>query len=375
MRPGLFLKDKCLLLLLHLVCMCGLWVYLRLTGYGRTYIVLVLAIWVLVLAIWLSASYFQRRRFFREAAQILEKMDRRYLLGELLPKSFQLEDILYREMICKSNKSVIERIHSLEEEQQAYREYMENWVHEIKAPIANISLLCENRRKHLPEVLAGDEAETGMKAQTDGGAGWREAPAGNGGRDYRADFTTISLENGKIENCVDMVLYYARSEEVYKDYLIREVELGEVVREVLDRNRLALMAAHVRVEVDCGEHVCTDRKWVAFILNQLLLNSVKYAGTEPLFQIGARRGEGGVLLTFADNGVGICQEELPRIFEKGFTGSNGRNHDRSTGMGLYLCRKLCDKLGIGIRVRSRYGQGTQVILEFPVNRYITAMDK
>ena len=77
-----------------------------------------------------------------------------------------------------------------------------------------------------------------------------------------------------------------------------------------------------------------------------------------------------MILVLEDNGTGIPAEELSRIFEKGFTGSNGRNHERSTGMGLYLCRKLCDKLGIGIRAWSEYGMGTRMFLEFPISNYI-----
>ena len=115
----------------------------------------------------------------------------------------------------------------------------------------------------------------------------------------------------------------------------------------------------------------TDRKWIAFILNQMLLNSVKYRREQPVFYIYTERGKNGVVLVLEDNGAGIRQEEIPRIFEKGFTGSNGRSHERSTGMGLYLCRKLCGRLGIGIRAESEYGKGTKMFLEFPISNYIS----
>ena len=243
-----FLRDKSLLLLLHLVCMCVTMGFLSMTGYGKANIILILIFWIMLLFIWLLATYLQRRKYFREMEQILEKVNQRYLLGELLPDSFRLEDRLYREMIRKSNKSVIERIRQMEDEWRDYREYIESWVHEIKAPITSISLLCENRR----HSLSAEDSKGIME-----------------------DFYTIVLENQKIENYVDMALYYARSENVYKDYLIQETSLDEVVCEVLNKNRLLLIQNHVSADVDCEDKVYTDRKWIAFILNQMIQNSVK----------------------------------------------------------------------------------------------------
>lgn len=335
-----FLKDRCLLLILQGVCMCLLAAFLRLTGYEAANTGLILIFWTLILLVWLGTVYIQRKAYFLEAGQILEKTDQRYLLGELLPDSFRLEDKLYREMIRRSNKSVIERIRQIEEEQKDYKEYIESWVHEVKAPITSISLICENGRRR-----------------------WGKEGASEA-------FGTACLENQRLENYVDMVLYYARSEEVYKDYLIQETNLQEAAYEVLEKNRLLLIQNQVRAEVSAKEMVYTDRKWIVFILNQLLLNSVKYRSERPILRIGAQKGKNGVTLVLEDNGTGIRQEELSRIFEKGFTGSNGRNHERATGMGLYLCRKLCGRLGIGIRAESEYGRGTKIFLEFPISNYI-----
>lgn len=333
-----YLRDRGMLLLLHLVCMCLAAAFFRLTGYSSANTVLFLTVWLLVLWSWLMCAFLQRRKFFRDAREILDKVDQRYLLGELLPDSYRLEDRLYKEMILRSNKSCIERIRRIEKEQRDYREYMESWVHEIKAPITGIALLCGNRRGTVP--ASG------------------------------SDYLTISLENQKIENCVDTVLYYARSEEVYKDYLIREVCLEEVVFEVLEKNRLLLICSQIGADVNCRDTVYTDGKWIAFILNQILLNSVKYRGENPLLRIYSKRETGSVSLIFEDNGTGIRPEDMPRIFEKGFTGSNGRSNGRSTGMGLYLCHRLCDRLGIGLSAESEYGVGTKLYLKFPISSYI-----
>lgn len=338
-----YFKDKALLFILHLACISALTFFLRATGYGRDNIFLIQIFWVMILGTWFIVTYLRRKKYFKEAERILENIDRRYLLGELLPDSARLEDRLYHEMIRYSNKSVIERIREIEAAEKDYREYIEGWVHEIKAPITGIALLCENGRK------GGEEGNT---------------------PEMRELLRSVSMENQRIENFVDMALYYARSEQVYKDYMIRETNLYQVVCEVLEKNRLLLIKNHVRVEVNCEDTVYTDRKWIAFICNQILLNSVKYCREEAVFHIYTKREENGVYLLMEDNGTGILPEELPRIFEKGFTGSNGRVCERSTGMGLYLCKKLCDRLGIGISAASEYGKGTRVTLEFPISNYI-----
>lgn len=262
-------------------------------------------------------------------------------------------------MIRRSNKSVIERIRQIEASGQEYREYIENWVHEVKAPITGISLLCENGRQ--PEHASA--AAPLMASAADPG------PAPYPDARMRETLRAVSMENQRIENYVDMALYYARSENVYKDFIIRRTSLQEIAEEVLEKNRLLLIKNGVRAEVDCPDAVYTDGKWIAFILNQLFLNCVKYRSAQPVLCVRTKREKDGVSLMVEDNGIGIRGEELSRIFEKGFTGSNGRDHERATGMGLYLCRKLCGRLGIGLRAESKYGSGTRMQLHFPVGNF------
>ena len=337
MKLNAFIKDKCLLLLLHAVCMALLSGFLYMTGYGKDSILLILLVWGLILSVFFIASYLERWRYFREIEDIMEHIDRQYLLGELLPKSFRLEDCIYQEIIRKSNKSVIEQIRQIEERQKEYQEYIESWVHEVKAPITGIASVCENHRKN-------DE-------------GNKEA------------FTDILQENRQIENYVDMVLYYARSENVYKDYFIALTDLADVAYEALSKNRLLFIQNQARAEVDCPDLAYTDRKWLVFILNQMLLNSIKYRRENLLVRIYTKADQDCVLMVVEDNGLGIPEAELSRIFEKGFTGSNGRRVGVSTGMGLYLCHKLCEKLGIRISVESEYGKGTKMILTFPIGDF------
>ena len=141
-----FLKDRFMLLIMHVICMGALSAFLSLTGYGSTGILLILIFWAVILACWLLVTYYGRKRYFDEIEKVLENIDQRYLLGELLPYSYRLEDRLYGEMLHFSNKAVIERIRELEDAQRDYREYIESWVHEIKTPVSVIDLLCENAK-------------------------------------------------------------------------------------------------------------------------------------------------------------------------------------------------------------------------------------
>lgn len=319
-------------MIMQMFCMLVLFGFLYATGYPADFCILIGGCWILVDVVYFGVDFGRRRKYFQEMAHILEQIDARYLLGELMPNSTGLEDRLYRDMIRFSNKSVIERIHAIEQEKKEYREFVESWVHEIKAPITGISLICENHKDELTRRV------------------W--------------------IENRKIENYVDMALYYARADHVYKDYMIRKTDLSGIVSSVLSGNKYFLIQNGVQAEVHCGHSVYTDEKWIAFILKQLILNSVKYKkGDGEQLLICTEEKREGVWLTVQDDGVGIKKEELPRVFEKGFTGSNGRQTRSATGMGLYLCRELCEKLGIEMTVFSEENKGTTVILKFPVGKY------
>jgi len=343
-----YLKDKILLFLLHISCMMALSIFLLATGYQRDLCLLILLCWFLILMVWTAYEYRKRKRYFSRMEAVLGQVDKRFLLGELMPHSARLEDKIYRDMIRRSNRSVIEKIHAAEEAKKDYREYIESLVHEIKAPLTSISLMCENHKNDF--ICANLYEGTGEIIRN------------------------ISKETMKIENDVDRALYYARSDEVYKDYFIQETDLEEMAAEVVGRNKYYFIQNGIQVEMDCKDHVYTDRKWISFILNQILQNSMKYRReAEAKVRIFTEKGEKGVSMIVEDNGIGIKEIELPRIFEKNFTGTNGRDHERSTGMGLYLCKKLCTKLGIGIRAESEEGIFTKIILEFPVSAYLSKL--
>ena len=176
----------------------------------------------------------------------------------------------------------------------------------------------------------------------------------------------LILELSQIENHVERALFYARAESPEQDFLIRQSSLETIVTEAIEQHRSLLIQSGVRIEThDLAQTVYTDGKWACFLLGQLLQNAVRYRSQEPVIVLAARSLGRQVQLTVSDNGLGIPAQELPRIFDRGFTGSNGRSRGGSTGMGLYLCRKLAVPLEILLEARSSEGQGTVMTLTFP----------
>lgn len=184
---------------------------------------------------------------------------------------------------------------------------------------------------------------------------------------------SIDEELDKVENYIEQALFYARSNTVEKDYYIRKVVLKEIVNESIKKNKSSLIQEKISIDIhDLEIEVNTDNKWIVFILNQIIQNSIKYRKKEnSVIEIYANQGKENVILYIKDNGIGIKQGEITRVFEKGFTGTNGRlSNKKSTGIGLYLCKKLCNKLGIGIELNSVQNEGTEVKLVFPKDSYI-----
>ena len=184
---------------------------------------------------------------------------------------------------------------------------------------------------------------------------------------------SINEELQKIENYIEQALFYARSNTVEKDYYIKKSSLKEIVNENIKKNKNVLIQEKISLNIhDLDLEVNTDTKWIGFILNQIIGNSLKYKKQNKNLEleIYAKQGKQNVVLYIKDNGIGIKKGEITRVFEKGFTGTNGRLiGKKSTGIGLYLCKKLCDKLGIGLELDSIENKRTEVRIVFPMGTY------
>lgn len=322
-------KNRIPFLLTNLVCMAALAVFLLVCGNSISAVLLILMVWAAILLAGLFLTYWKRKRQMQKLLDMAGQLSERYLISELMELPEQAEDQVYYQLLKMAGKSMLEQIGEVRRERLEYKEYIEQWIHEIKTPITAMKLLCEN---------------------------------------HRTDWTKeLLLELEKTNRFTEQALYYARSEHTEKDYSVREMSLSQVVHQAIADNKYLLLQSGVRLEVEeMADTVYSDEKWVRFILNQLIANVVKYRSGQPVLRFSTRRQQDQVILVVEDNGIGISPADLPRVFEKGFTGQNGRMVQQSTGIGLYLCKRLCDKLGIGIAAESS-GQGTAISLTFHIN--------
>ena len=335
MRGGQYLKDQLPVLMINLLGMLALALFLMANGNGLQIILFILAVWLLVLVLCLLSFYFSRKKYLNRLLDMAEQLEERYLLPEVMEAPERADDQVFYQIMKMAEKSMLERISGIQRERKEYKEYIEQWIHEVKTPITAMKLIYEN----------------------------------NPGP-FTRDLMT-ELEN--VNRFTEQALYFARSEHAEKDYSVREIRLSDVVHEAIAGNKYLLRQNHVAITVeDMDDVVYTDDKWVRFILDQLISNAVKYRTDQPVLHVCTRKENDRVLLSVEDNGIGIPPGDLPRIFEKGFTGENGRRIHSSTGIGLYLCRRLCDKLGIGISASSR-GQGTTISLSFHINDFVTGV--
>lgn len=325
-----FLSDCLRGLVLQIVFAAAAAVFLLATGTQTGIVVILLIVWFLILLCVQSVNYYRFYSRLKELETIMEDLDQKYLFFECIPRASSAYERRLLELFHRAGKSMIETVSDAQAAQREYRDYVESWVHEVKTPITAAELICRSAEPSLRQKL--------------------------------------SQELAQIEAHVERALFYARAESPEKDFIIRQASLADIVAQAIDHHRTVLISNGVRVETENLEHtVYTDSKWAVFILGQLLQNAARYRSDKPVVTLSARLLGKQVQLTVRDNGIGIPAHELPRIFDRGFTGSNGRSRGGSTGMGLYLCRKLTDSLEMELQISSTEGAGTTATVTFPAN--------
>lgn len=328
-----YCKDRCVEILLYLVMSFLVVVFLWLF---HTPPVLWVVVSVLLFCFGLALliyGYIRRYRFYQQLEKYLGELDEKYLVTETIGRPVFLEGCIFYDTLREIDKSMYDEVEKHEASLREFKEYVELWVHEVKLPIASSFLILHNNRNETTRKL-------------------RE-------------------QMQRIESYVEQVLYYVRSENAEKDYLIKPCGLSEIIGRVIQRNRDALLCQKISVVFESVEcEVYSDSKWLEFIINQIVSNSLKYAKKENarLEFLIEENGQAPVL-EIRDNGIGIPKGELARVFDKSYTGSNGRKVASSTGMGLYLCRELCAKLGHEIEIDSQEGEFTCVRIKFHSEEY------
>lgn len=329
MKFSRYCRDKWVSCFIFTVILTAGWGLLLLTGTPFMVTCVIEGFYAAGFFIILIQDFFFRKEFYDRVLEAAEDLEQISYLSEFLSEPFFYEGQMLCQILKRGEKYMNDRIADQETELQEYRQYVETWAHEIKTPIAVSRLIMKNHR---------DEATR-----------------------------SLSKEMNRIEGFIQQMLYYSKSSSLQDDYIIRAVSLEELVMGSVKEHAAAMIAEKVTPRfVGLDFTVLTDLKWMRFVLGQIISNGVKYHSEDrkPELVFSAVQEDKTVILTIADNGIGIPREDVERVFRRGFTGENGREYSRSTGMGLYLCDVLCRKLGTKLSLTSATGEGTTVSLSF-----------
>ncbi|WP_195701837.1 sensor histidine kinase [Companilactobacillus futsaii] len=275
---------------------------------------------VIFLVVNLSLSYLHKKNWYDQLSNYQDDLSKE-LFGARNNEQQFIQDKINNISLQYRNE-----LTELYRNQKDQREYTESWVHDIKVPLAALKLSQDN---NLDQDLIAEELE-------------------------------------QIDYLVDQALYFARLNNFSNDYLIQEQNLNDIVKSCIRTNKRLFISKRIAIHFDITDKkVLTDEKWLSFIINQILSNSLKYTESGGKIEIFTTTHNNNIELHLTDNGIGIKDQDISRVFNKGFTGTNGRqNGSKSTGMGLYLVKKMIDKLGHTIQIKSQENQGTETIITF-----------
>ena len=324
-----YLEEKIFYIIISFVFTLFLSIYLLLIGIDSSVVILLVILIMVFIFISLLVSYLLIKKRYEKMINLVDSLDEKYLIKEVIDKPKNLENRAYYYALDKACKALNDKLSDVENSKEEYLDFLDSFIHEIKTPISALSLYADNNDKKIKEEVL------------------------------------------KISRLVDKMLFYAKSDVVEKDYFIKEVTLADLVHPVLLEYKNYLLNYSFKVEVKNLDNlvVYTDIKWLNFIIEQILNNSLKYQNKkERIVRIKGIDDKNNIKLVIYDNGVGIKDADLSKVFEKGFTGSN-RSKKNASGIGLYLTKKLCDKLGIDIKIESVYLKYTKVIITFPKGNY------
>ena len=330
-----FIKEKLILIVGMILALAS--VEILLLAYNINILIRIYIVFIVIFIVILSIliEYKKKKDYYNELIKNMEDLKEKYLISEIVKTPNFVEGRILKEILQDTGKSMLENVNYYKNIQEDYKEYIELWIHEVKIPIAASKLIIENNKNEITK--------------------------------------SIDEELDKVENYTEQALFYARSNAVERDYIINKTNLKEVVNGAILKNKTTLLNEKVSIELTNlkNEEIYTDSKWAIFIINQIIQNAIKYSKKDDKeIEISSKEKNDKVILYIKDNGIGIRKGEITRVFERGFTGENGRIvGQKSTGIGLYLCKKLCDKLGLGIELNSEKDKGTEVRIIFPKNSY------
>ena len=328
-----YLWDKKYLIFIYIITILftGTVIYIGETvSLNRSNGLYVVAVALFLFVIYLAVDFIITNQYYKQLKKISASESLDWVNS--LPLTITSEQRIYSELLLKQYQAINKKLSEHQSKSIENLEFITMWVHEIKTPIAASKLIIENSLDHPSEEV----------------------------------LYSIEDEIDKIEDFIQMTLFYSRTDEFAKDYIINSINLEKVVNECIKRafssiksKNLSLQLRNLDVQID------TDEKWLGFIIKQIVDNAIKYSAADGNISIFVEHHEDEEQLIIADEGIGIKAEDISRVFDKNFTGSNGRKYVTSTGIGLYLSQKIARKLGHRITVSSDSETGTKVSIHFP----------
>ena len=348
---------------------------LAIAGTDGTLIAVLGAACLVVVILWLAFSGLLEWKRFAELEKLLEGLPERYLLGEVLPKPVNDMEKRYFQVMKEVSRSAIGIVEQARKEKEEYCDYVESWIHEMKTPLTACTLILDGAISRDDMQFCDSVPSCDMEREKPTETGFMEGTSEEKTDipawlyERQADLRKLRRELKRADNLTESILYYARLRTAEKDVKIREFSVGKSIGEAVRSQMELLIGAGISVETGGDFTVYSDEKSLCFILKQLLINCAKYC---PGCHIRIRAEEG--VISVRDNGPGIPAHELHRVTERGFTGSRrkdaalGSGSTRAgsggTGMGLYIVKELCDRLGITMEITSKEGEFTCVTLEY-----------
>lgn len=333
-----FLRDRLLYVLSTMLIICLLIILLllereRYPGFielSTVYYFILLALFLL--GMWLAIDYIRQRHYYRQLQEASERADD-LQAASLVQSAVTLEQKLVIRLLEEQHRAYLNELGKYRRQQEQHNHFVLQWVHHMKTPVSVIDLLAQEALQQPP---ADDDA-------------------------HKQLMDSMQEESDRLTRGLEMMLYTARLDKFEIDLHIKRLPLHELIRTAINAHKRLWIRHSIFPRIEGELWVETDEKWMTFVLNQFISNAIKYSKSKPgtkslLFRLEAIVDGGRMKVS--DQGIGIATHELPRIFDPFFTGENGRAEGESTGMGLYLAKQVCGRLGHSLTVSSAIGEGT-----------------
>lgn len=338
-----FIKQNYIWILMIVTMSCIHLLYMYLIGARKQDVVYAAVLDAMIIIITVLAGFLGYSSKVKALSNALERPVEEQAQ---LPEATDDVEMLYHRLLENQSIARNESESSAAIRQSQMRDYYSMWVHQIKTPISAMKLLLEAEREELGQLMCDDEQSQCLLSD---------------------NMDSFEDELFRIEEYVSMALQYQRVSSTENDFVLEKVSVDGVIRDTIKKYAKIMIRRHIGMNYSgTVQEVYTDGKWLAFMLEQILSNAIKYT-PQGVVTIETAEEKDRFFITIKDTGIGIKAEDLPRVFEKGYTGYNGHADKKATGIGLYLCRQMADKLGHTIRMESEIGKGTKVWIGFDLD--------